>query len=68
MRGILKLTQILPSLLIGIIIGGAIKGDRSLLLWGIGLLALDVVVGITLQYFVDKRSRDFDEDDYDDYS
>ena len=68
MKGILKLTHILPSLFIGIIIGGAVSGRTDLLLCGLVLLALDVIVGIMLQIIVDGAAyhTEWDIDDEDD--
>lgn len=68
MKGILKLTYILPSLFIGIIIGGAVSGRTDLLLCGLVLLALDVIVGIMLQIIVDGAAyhTEWDIDDEDD--
>ncbi len=53
MRTLLKLTQMLPMLFIGLIIGALIRDNSTLLLWGIVLLIGDVVIGLILQYLVD---------------
>ena len=51
MRTILKMTYILPMLFIGLIIGGAVAGDKPAWVSGLVLLLLDIVVGIALQYY-----------------
>ena len=56
MKGAKTLTHILFPLLVGLIIGGAIAGNISMLIWGIVLLVLDIAIGIVLQRFIDKAS------------
>ena len=56
MYALLKITQILPCLLIGLIIGSAISGDTALLGWSIFLLVADIVVGISLQFIINNRN------------
>ncbi len=51
MRTLLKMTYILPMLFIGLIIGGAVAGDKPVWVSGLVLLLLDIVVGIALQYY-----------------
>ena len=51
MRTLLKMTYILPMLFIGLIIGGAVAGDKPAWVSGLVLLLLDIVVGIALQYY-----------------
>ena len=58
MRGLLKLTQILPAPLIGIIIIGAITGQREVWVTALIILVIDAVVGITLQSVVDSARDD----------
>ncbi len=57
MLALLKLTQILPTLLIGMILVGAVAGESAV--WGTGLilLILDAVVGITLQMLCDRAAQ-----------
>lgn len=57
MHILIKLTQILPPLLIGFIIGGAISGNTSLLVGSIILLVADIIIGISLQAIYDKLQR-----------
>ena len=57
MHILIKLTQILPPLLIGFIIGGAISGNTSLLVGSIVLLVADIIIGISLQAIYDKLQR-----------
>ena len=58
MRGLLKLTQILPALLLGIILIGAITGQREVWVTALIILVIDAVVGITLQSVVDSARDD----------
>lgn len=60
MNGAKTLTQILFPLLIGLIIGGAVSGTSSLLIWGIVLLVLDIIIGVALQHAIDKESYNDD--------
>lgn len=60
MNGAKTLTQILFPLLIGLIIGGAVSGNSSLLIWGIVLLVLDIIIGVALQHAIDKESYNDD--------
>lgn len=53
---LLKVTHILPALLIGLIIGGAISGNSSLLIWSIVLLIADIIIGISLQNAIDNQN------------
>ena len=60
MNGAKTLTQILFPLLIGLIIGSAVSGNSSLLIWGIVLLVLDIIIGVALQHAIDKESYNDD--------
>ena len=46
MNGAKTLTHILFPVFVGFIIGGAVSGSTSFLVWGIILLVLDIIVGI----------------------
>ncbi len=54
MRKFITLTQILFSFFIGGIIFGVISGKSLILILSVILLAADILVGITLQYFFEK--------------
>ena len=54
MRKFLTLTYALFPLFLGFVIGGAISGSSTTLTFGIILLVLDVIIGITLQNIVDR--------------
>ena len=56
MRKFLTLTYALFPLFLGFVIGGAISGSSTTLTFGIILLVLDVIIGITLQNIVDRAS------------
>lgn len=50
------ITHILFPVFIGLIIGSAISGNSTLLVWGIVLLVLDIIIGVVLQHAIDKES------------
>ena len=58
MLALLKLTQILPTLLIGMILVGAVAGESAV--WGTGLilLILDAVVGTKAKRKAGRKSED----------
>lgn len=56
MRRFITLTHILFPLFVGFIIGGAISGNSGFLTFGIILLVMDVIIGITLQNVFDRSS------------
>lgn len=58
MKKVKTLTHILFPLFVGLIIGGAVSGNIALLIWSIILLVADIIVGIVLQYLIEKRDRD----------
>ena len=58
MKGLITLTHLLLPLLIGLIIGGAISGESSLLIWSVVLLIADIIAGISMQTVYDNRQRD----------
>lgn len=55
MKGLITLTHLLVPLLIGLIIGGAISGESSLLIWSVILLIADIIAGISMQAVYDNR-------------
>ncbi len=58
MKKLLTLTYIVFSLLLGLIIGGLIFGNKTAWILGLIFLAVDVVLGITLQYLSEKKEKD----------
>lgn len=56
MRNLLTITYILPSLFIGLIIGGAIAENSAAWISGLVLLAADIILGCSLQFFTENRS------------
>lgn len=50
-------SKLLPMLLLGVIIGGIISGNAALCGISAMLIAVDVLVGITTQYFLDNARR-----------
>ena len=54
------LTHILFPLFVGLIIGGAIRGNTSLIVLGIVLLVLDIIIGVALQRAIEKESYNDD--------
>lgn len=56
----IKLTHILFPVFIGLIIGGAVSGNTSLLVWGIVLLVIDIIIGVALQNKNDNESYNDD--------
>lgn len=56
MRTAIKITHWLGPFFIGLIIGGAIFKNTATWVSGLILLSLDIIIGITLQYFLDKPS------------
>lgn len=57
MLALLKLTQILPVFLIGMILVGAVVGESAIWAPGLILLILDAVVGIALQMLCDRAAQ-----------
>ena len=57
MNGAKTLTHVLLPVFVGLVIGGAASGNISLLIWGVVLFILDVIVGITLQYLIDRAAN-----------
>lgn len=62
MNGAKSITHILFPIFIGLIIGGAVSGNSTLLVWGIVLLILDIIIGVALQHVIDKESYNDDWD------
>ena len=60
MNGAKSLTHILFPVFIGLIIGSAVSGNSTLLVWGIVLLVLDIIIGVALQHAIDKESYNDD--------
>ena len=58
MKAIITLTHILFPILVGLTIGGVVSGEGSLVVWGLALIAFDIIVGTTLQYLFEKSRRD----------
>ena len=58
MKALITLTHILFPVLIGLAVGGAVSGNTSLMIWGLALLGLDIIIGITLQNIIDKPYTD----------
>lgn len=56
MKGLITLTHLLFPILIGLIVGAAIGGSTSILVFGIILLIVDIIIGIVLQYLVNKET------------
>ena len=56
MNGAKTVTHILFPVFIGLIVGAAISRSGALLVWGIVLLVADIIIGITLQHAIDKKS------------
>lgn len=50
------ITHILFPVFIGLIISSAVIGNSTLLVWGIVLLVLDIIIGVALQYAIDKKT------------
>lgn len=50
------ITHILFPVFMGLIIGSAVSGNSTLLVWGIVLLVLDIILGVALQHAIDKES------------
>lgn len=50
------ITHILFPVFIGLIISSAVSGNSTLLIWGIVLLVLDIIIGVALQYAIDKET------------
>ena len=49
------ITHIFIPLFIGLIIGGAVAGNKSAWIIGLILLVVDILVGISLQYLLDRQ-------------
>ena len=60
MNGAKTITHILFPIFIGMIIGCAVSGNSTLLVWGIVLLILDIIIGVALQHAIDKESYNDD--------
>lgn len=56
------LTHILFPVFIGLIVCGAASNNNDLFAWGIFLLILDIIIGICLQYLIDKESKSNNDD------
>ena len=57
------ITHILFPVFIGLIIGGIIASNNAAWICGIIFLILDIIVGISLQYYNTKKSVHVDNDD-----
>lgn len=55
MKTVKTITHIFIPLFIGLIIGGAVAGNKSAWIIGLILLVVDILVGISLQYLLDRQ-------------
>ncbi len=69
MKAIRTLTFLLFNLFLGLIIGGLITGNNSMLVLGVFFLISDIALGCILQYLIDEKTvEECDNDDFDDAS
>lgn len=57
MQKIKTATHVLAMVFLGLLVGGAIAGNKAAWICGLVFLILDVICGIAIQYFCDKQPK-----------
>lgn len=57
MQKIKTATHVLAMVFFGLLVGGAIAGNKAAWICGLIFLILDVICGIAIQYFCDKQPK-----------
>lgn len=57
MQKIKTATHVLAMVFLGLLVGGAIAGNKAAWICGLIFLILDVICGIAIQYFCDKQPK-----------
>lgn len=64
MKTIKTITQLMIPIFLGLIIGGAVAGNSAVWICGLVFLIIDIIVGISIQYSLERRKQDLIEGDY----
>lgn len=64
MKTIKTITQLLVPIFLGLIIGGAVSDNSAVWICGLVFLIIDIIVGISIQYSLERGTQDFIEEDY----